>query len=112
MTWERAGVWLALRITEKATVFYFLYVSLLAAVLPLASEARLRVWCVNLALGGLLVWVSQSRARSLRDWLPAVFILLAYKEMGWLAQPHTDIARETAWVHWDRVVLGDWGLTT
>ncbi len=110
LTRETAGVWRGLRITEKAAACYFLYVSLLAAVLPLASEARLRVWCVNLVLGSLLAWVSQNRARSLRDWLPAVLILLAYKEMGWLAQPHTDIARETAWVQWDRVVLSDWGL--
>jgi membrane-associated phospholipid phosphatase len=108
---ETVGTWRRLRTSERAGSLYFLYVSLLAAILPLSSETRLRVWSVNLLLGALLIYVSLGRGPvSLRDWLPAPLILLAYKEMGWLAQPHTDIRLETAWVQWDRLVLGDWGV--
>lgn len=107
---ETAGLWRRLRNSERTAAFYFLYVSFLAAVLPLTGETRLRVWYVNLSLGGVFAYVSSGRGpASLRDWLPAPLILLAYKEMGWLAQPHTDIARETSWVYWDRLVLGQWG---
>jgi membrane-associated phospholipid phosphatase len=110
---ETAGIWRRLRASEKAASFYFLYVSVLAAVLPLSNETRLRVWCVNLLLGGLFVYLSLGRSpESLRDWLPAPLILLAYKEMGWLARPHFDIKLETSWVQWDRLVLGQWGAKT
>ena len=103
------GIWRRLRSSERAAGFYFLYVSALAAVLPLTGETRLRIWGVNLLLGGLFAYLSHAPT-ALRDWLPAPLILLAYKEMGWLAQPHYDINRETAWVHWDRLVLGQWGV--
>lgn len=107
---DRAGLWQRLRTPEKVAAAYFGYVSLLAAVLPVATDMRLQVWAVNLLLGCLMVWLSQDRYPSLRDWLPAPLILLAYKEMGWLAQPHTSIERETGWVYWDRLLLQDWGL--
>ncbi len=106
---ETAGLWRCLRSSERAASVYFLYVSALAAILPLAHETRLRVWSVNLLLGGLFAYLSHTPAHW-RDWLPAPLILLAYKEMGWLAQPHADIGRETAWVYWDRLLLSDWGV--
>lgn len=110
-TTDAAGVWSRLRSSERTASLYFAYVSVLAAVLPLAGEVRLRVWCVNLLLGALFIFLSTGRGpESLRDWLPAPLILLAYKEMGWLAQPHTDIRLETAWVQWDRLVLDHWGV--
>ncbi len=40
-----------------------------------------------------------------RDWLPLAVILLAYREMGWLALPHHDHGLEAHWVIWDRLVL-------
>lgn len=106
---ETVGLWRCLRSSERAASVYFLYVSALAAILPLAHETRLRVWSVNLLLGGLFAYLSHTPAHW-RDWLPAPLILLAYKEMGWLAQPHADIGRETAWVYWDRLLLSDWGV--
>lgn len=110
---ETAGLWRRLRATEQAASVYFLYVSLLAAILPLPWETRLQVWAVNLTLRGVLLYASSGRApESLRDWLPAPLILLAYKEMGWLAQPHADIVRETNWVQYDRLFLNDWGIKT
>ena len=106
---DTVGLWRRLRVSEQAAGLYFLYVSALAAILPLAGEKRLRIWSVNLLLGGLFACLSHAPT-ALRDWLPAPLILLAYKEMGWLAQPHADISRETAWVYWDRLVLGDYGV--
>lgn len=37
--------------------------------------------------------------------LALALILLAYREVGWLALPHTSHALELRWVAWDRVVL-------
>ena len=40
-----------------------------------------------------------------RDALSLGLIVLAYREMGWFAQPHPHHALEASWVTWDRVVL-------
>jgi len=40
-----------------------------------------------------------------RDWLPFAILLLAYREMGWLAAPHGAHALESHWVVLDRAVL-------
>jgi membrane-associated phospholipid phosphatase len=41
----------------------------------------------------------------IRDWLPLCLVLFAYREMGWLALPHSDFRLEEHWVTWDRLVL-------
>ena len=40
-----------------------------------------------------------------RDALSLGLIVLAYREMGWFAQPHLHHALEASWVTWDRVAL-------
>jgi len=40
-----------------------------------------------------------------RDWLALALILLAYREVGWLALPHASHALELRWVAWDRILL-------
>jgi membrane-associated phospholipid phosphatase len=40
-----------------------------------------------------------------RDAASLSLIVLAYREMGWFAQPHLAHSLEASWVTWDRVVL-------
>jgi len=96
---------------------YFTYVAALAQILPVRDPVPLLAAAVNLAvIAGLLVlaWAESLRDNPffsvLRDWYPAPLMLLAYREMGWLAPAHHTHELEQAWVVWDRKLLNDWGL--
>ena len=41
----------------------------------------------------------------LRNWIPLALMLLAYKEMGWLAPARTTIGWSISWIVWDRMLL-------
>lgn len=96
---------------------YFSYVAVLAQVLPVRHPIPLLAVGVNMAVVGgllLLAWAESLRGSPffsvLRDWYPAPLMLLAYREMGWLAPAHHRHELEQAWVIWDRKLLNDWGL--
>ena len=103
-----------LRTTEWILQGYFLYTSVLAVVLPLSTEIRIRTVCVNLlaiaALHGLARGPVGRVALALRNLLPMGAILLCYQQMGWFAQPQTGIDLELAWVRWDRLLLDEYGM--
>ncbi len=44
----------------------------------------------------------------MRDWLPLILLLLAYREMGWFAPRTHDYLLERGWVAVDRLVLRTW----
>jgi len=62
----------------------------------------------------LFAWANKDRGFTtldhVRDWYPLPLILLAFREMGWMALPHTSTVFEDHWVVWDRRLLYDWGL--
>lgn len=104
---------------EWVVVAYFSYTSLLALLLPIRPDIARTTILVNLAvLAGqfLLVWADGLRRRPffdvLRDWYCFPLMLLAYREMGWFARPHTDFVLERSWVVFDRILLNDLGLRT
>lgn len=106
-----------LRRSDWILTAYFAYVAVLAQVLPAPPPVPLLAAGVNLAvIGGLflLAWAESLRGTLLfsilRDWYPAPLMLLAYREMGWLAPAHHAHELERAWVVWDRKLLNDWGL--
>jgi membrane-associated phospholipid phosphatase len=47
--------------------------------------------------------------RALRDWVPLGMVLVAYREMGRFALPHTGYPLESRWVVWDRLFLNGGG---
>lgn len=106
-----------MRPSERLFQAYFLYAAVVAWVLPVPLSTRIGVTAVNAALIGFLPWYA--RLEQERPWpprtawrnlMPCALILLAYKEMGWFAQPHHDFPLERAWVEWDRLVLDAWGV--
>ena len=102
------------RVAEWILVGYFSYSGLLALLLPLSNLVRLLAICTSVGalavLHGMSRWPRGSLTALLRDVFPLGGVLLAYKQMGWFAQPHADFRLERAWVQWDRLILTDWGV--
>ena len=100
------------RRSEWVILAFLVYAALASEAVPIAPVLRTRTILLNLtilAVYSLLIRADTLRPRLLtavfRDWLPLALILLAYREVGCLALPHTSHALELRWVAWDRVVL-------
>lgn len=108
---------MAFRRSEWALIAYFLYVILLARILPAAAPAPNLILALNLAILAGYVLLAQAdslrRRRPLsviRDWFPLPLLLLAYREMGWLAPVRHTYQLERTWVQWDKFLLNTLGV--
>ncbi len=106
----------SLRLTEWTLVAYFGYVTVMAHVLPVRPPIPAVILWLNLAIIGgffLVAYSDSLRKRRLlsvlRDWYPAALLLLAYREMGWLAPPAHSHSLERTWVLWDKFFLNELG---
>lgn len=102
-----------IRRSEILICVFFLYVSTVTLFRPVSGVIVARTLAVNCLLVlalcfGTRRWDHGVLAH-IRDWFPAATILLAYKEMGWLALPHPNRNFENYWIGLDRVLL-DGGL--
>ncbi len=104
------------RRSEWICLAYFAYTSLVAALRPLPLATRLEVWFADAAVFAAL-WLLALPAAArrpalavLRDWLPLALILLAYRQMGWMALPHENRNFENYWIALDRLLLHHWRL--
>jgi membrane-associated phospholipid phosphatase len=102
----------AIRWPERVIVGFLIYAALAAVTLPAAPSVRNLVVLLNLAIVliyGVLIRLDAARRMLvtgvIRDWLPLALVLIAYREMGWLASPHHSHALEAHWVIWDRLAL-------
>jgi hypothetical protein len=100
------------RKSEWVIFSFLVYAVSLAALLHVATSVRTRVIVLNTAVilsYAFLVLLSRTKRQLAlsvtRDWIPMALIILAYREMGWFAQPHLNQNLETSWVMWDRAVL-------
>jgi len=102
------------RLSEWILAAYFAYVTALSWILPVQSGVPMRTIIVNalvLCFYGVLLRFRDSIAvEHLRNWIPLALMLLAYKEMGWLAPPSHDHRLEQSWIVWDRLLLTRWRL--
>jgi membrane-associated phospholipid phosphatase len=101
-----------MRASECVVALYFVYTSVLALTLPLGAPVPAVVSTLNLAVlasYALLAWADSYRRGpllgALRDWYPFPLLLLAYREMGWFAQPIAAHPLENVWVRWDHALL-------
>jgi membrane-associated phospholipid phosphatase len=108
-----------MRLSERIVVGFFLWASVLALVLPIAPGIRVRALVANgivflvcyfLVREKSQAWATPSWFHYLRDWVPQIFLVLAYKEMGWFAPGAHTYELENSWIVWDRVLLNDWHL--
>ncbi len=101
-----------MRWSEWVLSIYFSYAAGLAIFLPVNAEVRTVTVVLNLTIVAgytLLIHAHGLRNRQMlgvmRDWLPLVLLLLAYREMGWLAPRTHSYSLERSWIAIDRLVL-------
>lgn len=104
------------RRSEWVVLAFLAYAALLSNAMPLTPGVRDRIVLVNASLGilyGVLIRRDSAHPRLalsvIRDWLPLATVILAYREMGWFAQPHFGHAFESQVVVWDRMLLANGG---
>jgi len=102
----------AARSSEWVVLVFLTYAAILTAALPVPAALGVRVVLVNLPIVAAYTTVIYLDRRYhiyalsiARDWVPLAVVILAYREMGWFAQPHLSYVLESNWVVWDRVVL-------
>jgi membrane-associated phospholipid phosphatase len=100
------------RRSEWVILGFLVYVIALGTLLPVAPSARHLVTLLNVAiLATYPVLIVADRAKSTiafsvaRDAVSLALVVLAYREMGWFAQPHLAHTLEASWVTWDRMAL-------
>lgn len=107
---------LPLRLSEWILAAWFVYAGTVAIWLPVDSSVKALICFVNLALFAIMLLIArrdraeddpESPIAHIRDWFPVPMILLAYREMGWIALPHTDQQFEDFWITWDHAILID-----
>jgi membrane-associated phospholipid phosphatase len=103
-----------MRLSEWVLAAYFAYVTLLSFVLTIQPGVPLRTAVVNgfvlCTYAVLLRFSDNIVVRHLRNWIPLALMLLAYKEMGWLAPAAHDHHLEQSWIVWDHLLLTRWRL--
>lgn len=102
----------AVRRSEWVVLAFLLYAPALSLLLRTPASLQHRLWICNAAIVaayGLLIYFDSIKpalaAAIARDWLPLAIVLLAYREMGWFAQPHAGALLELRWILWDRMLL-------
>jgi len=105
------------RRSEIILFVYFLYASIVAALLPVSADVRGKALLVNLGvLAAYLLVIRMDGFRPAeflrvsRDWIPLVLALFAYQEMGWFAPQSHSYHLEQQWILVDRLVLRGWRL--
>lgn len=106
-----------LRRSELFYCVFLLYAMVMGVSRPIDLGYKQLLVLLNPALMGwffLLAWADRFRQPSylgmVRDWLMYPLILLAFREMGWLALENKSRAFENAAIGWDRWLLYDAGL--
>jgi membrane-associated phospholipid phosphatase len=101
-----------IRSSERVIIVFLIYAAAAAVILPVASNVKHLVLLTNLAVILIYALLANSKWTNwmwllgyVRDWLLLGLILLAYREMGWLALPHSAHGLETRWIVWDRAIL-------
>ncbi len=101
-----------LRIPEKILLGFFTYLATAAFLFPLEARQRAVVVAVNLLAGFTILLLSEyglpARSRFLgvvRDWLPCVLILVAYRQSGLLFTPDPTHRLDHLFIAWDDLLL-------
>jgi membrane-associated phospholipid phosphatase len=107
----RAGS--TLRVSEKIALFFFTYALVVAWFFPISLGERAAILLLNaVAIGVVFLLGQHGRPEKnnflsvLRDWLPCVLIVLAYRESGLFLTPDVSHRLDNLFIVWDRALLG------
>ncbi len=102
----------SLRVAEKLVLGFLAYALIASLLFQLFSGQRLAVWVLNIAAGGIVILLSRFGDEkhspflsTVRDWLPCVLIVLAYRESGLFFTPDPTHHLDKLFVRWDDVLL-------
>lgn len=106
-----------MRLSERLFVGYFAYVVILSALFkdrPHLHAQQPLFYLVTAAAIFLLLHKLQTGklekpVAALRDWLPIVGLLIAFREMELFVPVQYDLLLETGWIKLDQLLLRDWG---
>ena len=101
-----------LRVAEKALLAFFVLLPMASLTLSLPATTLGLLAALNVVVCGLIVALSKedlverSRMTSpIRDWLPALLMLLAYRESGLFIKPDPAHRLDHLFILWDQTVL-------
>src|SRR5712692_8252410 len=101
-----------LRVSEKLVLGFFIYVVLAAALFPLSWRERLAILGLNLLASTVILLLSRFGTNTqreflavVRDWLPCVLVLVAYRESGLFFTPDPSHRFDYLFEEWDFRVL-------
>jgi membrane-associated phospholipid phosphatase len=98
-----------MRVSEWIAAAFFSWTTVLAIVLPISGNMRLRTFLANAIVVLVYGWLFRMRrhtwAEMTRDWVAQALTILAYKQMGWFAPATHTYALEHEWIVWDRLLL-------
>ncbi len=105
-----------MRLPEWLFVSYFAYIVVLSGVFRDRPNLHAQpiAYLVASALFFLLLQkiergTLQKPIAILRDWLPIVFLIIAFREMELFVPMKYDLILEHSWIKLDQLVLHDWG---
>lgn len=103
-----------LRTFEKVGLGFLLYATFASLIFPLPNRARMAVLALNVASAGVLLLASRldgekrsPLADAVRDWFPAILILLAYRESGLFVIPDPSHRLDYLFETWDVAILSN-----
>ena len=98
---------------------YFTYITVEILLFPLSLRERALVVVLNLLACATLLMLERNaashRSRFLavvRDWLPCILILVAYREAGLLFVPAPSHRLDSVFIRWDEMILGNSWVTS
>jgi membrane-associated phospholipid phosphatase len=94
------------RISESIALGYFILLAVMACVRRLPGVRRRQILTGGAAASAVIVAVARSAPPAVRDWAPALYILIGYYQSGRFFLAPTP-AFEAWLVAWDRRLLGD-----
>jgi membrane-associated phospholipid phosphatase len=100
----------SLRVAERVVLGFFTFASIASVIVPLSLHQRLLLLGLNLVTGALIIMAAKiskpSRlVQTIRDWSPAVLILVAYRESGLFFKPDPTHHLDYLLVRWDWMLL-------
>jgi membrane-associated phospholipid phosphatase len=101
-----------LRVAEKLLLGFFAYTTVASCIFPLVLRQRLALVGLNLLVCTVVLLLSRYDVEQrrpflalVRDWLPCVLILVAYRESGLFFVPDPAHRLDYLFVRWDDVLL-------
>jgi membrane-associated phospholipid phosphatase len=101
-----------LRMGEKILLGFFIYATLASFVFHLSFRERASLLVLNLTVGAVIIALGKAAKEGssatfavLRDWLPSVLVLVAYRESGLFITPDPTHRLDYLFIRFDRWLL-------